>query len=165
MTSSAITVVLLFIGGLCLFTKDVGKKPKLKYFFSVLAIVVLLGAGVTILAVPLLGDFLTALTSWGKSGIWGGVIIGMFGFGLTWILVLAAMPDEFFSYDPPDWVAYAGALIPTFSVSFPGELGQRFADFIMVIAEASNNIGSGGFGGQAAGAHQAILGVASLVLT
>jgi hypothetical protein len=148
MIAGGLAVLLIVFGALCLWGKD-KVSDKLKggrYVVGVMAMLSILGAGTLVLKVPDIGPWIASLAGWaqGVNGLLGLAVAGC-ALALAVMWIGAALPDKVFSYDPPDWLAYAGLAIPSLLSSLPGSFGQGLADLIDALARGSVEVGAGWF--------------------
>jgi hypothetical protein len=107
------------------------------------------GAGL-IGAAGWIGALIDGTLGWAVRGI-NSLSNGAVGTGIAWILaaaiaalwVGAMLPDQIFSYDPPDWLVIGGLLVPSLVAMVPGRAGEFFNTTITFAGQALNS-GVGG---------------------
>lgn len=146
MIAGALTVLMIVLAGLCLWLKDKARKGK--YGFVVTAMILIMGAGTTVTQIPWLGPIIASVTTSirGAGGVGGLLVLGG-----TLVLVLmwiaAALPDRMVGYDPPDWLAYCGLVIPGLASALPGPLGRGAADLVTSLGGVGVDMGRALLGG------------------
>jgi hypothetical protein len=91
----------------------------------------LLGAG-TVGAAGWLGSWTKAALGWivravGASGsavVGTTAVVGIAALGLCIAWVLGMLPSWWIRFDPPDWLAWAGLVLPALAVQIPGPIGD-----------------------------------------
>jgi hypothetical protein len=94
----------------------------------------LLGAG-TVGAAGWLGSWTTAGLAWAVGAVGAGssavvgttAVVGIAALGLVGAWVLGMLPSWWIRFDPPDWLAWAGLVLPALAVQIPGPLGRGVA--------------------------------------
>lgn len=140
MIAGGLTVLMIVLAGLCLWLKDKAKKGK--YFFGLAGMVLVLGAGATVAQIPWIGPVIGSVTQSVRSA---GGMVSLIVLGGTLVMVLmwiaAALPDRMVGYDPPDWLAYCGLIIPGLAASLPGSLGQGMSELMTSIGGVGVSMG------------------------
>jgi hypothetical protein len=97
----------------------------------------LLGAG-TVGAAGWLGSWTRAGLAWivrvagaGTSAAVGtNAVVGIAALGLCLAWVLGMLPSWWIRFDPPDWLAWAGLVLPALAVQIPGPVGSLVSGVI-----------------------------------
>lgn len=97
----------------------------------------LLGAG-TVGAGGLLGSWIKGLLGWvvGAAGaasstlLGTSAVVGLIALGLFVAWVLGMLPERVVRFDPPDWLAWTGLVLPAIAVQIPGPAGQLVSSLI-----------------------------------
>jgi len=91
----------------------------------------LLGAG-TVGAAGWLGSWMKTALGWivgaagaGSTAVVGTTaVVGIAALALCLAWVLGMLPGWWIRFDPPDWLAWAGLVLPALAVQIPGPLGR-----------------------------------------
>jgi hypothetical protein len=144
MIAGGLTVLMIVLAGLMLWLKDKAKKGK--HIFALTILIV--GSGTTVTQIPWLGPIIDSVSTSvrGAGGIAGLIVLGG-TLALVLIWIAAALPDRMVGYDPPDWLAYCGLLIPSLVSSLPGPLGRGMADLMTSLGGVGVDIGQALLGG------------------
>ncbi len=97
----------------------------------------LLGAG-TVGAAGWLGTWTEKLLAAGVSAVGAGssavvgttAVVGVVALGLCIAWILGMLPERVVGFDPPDWLAWAGLVLPAVAVQIPGPAGDAIASLI-----------------------------------
>lgn len=97
-----------------------------------------------------IGALIDSTLGWAVRGI-NTLSHGAFGTGIAWILAAAVaavwiggmLPDNAFSYDPPDSLVIGGLLVPSLVAMVPGRAGEAM-DTVITFGGHALNQGVGG---------------------
>jgi hypothetical protein len=70
-----------------------------------------------------------------------GAAVGSTAIWIAWLVlalywVLTMLPAKYFNKSMPDWLMYAGLLLPSLAVTIPGKLGHGLAQIILGLSHA-----------------------------
>lgn len=77
----------------------------------------------------------------------GAIWVAWAALSVGWILTM--LPDRWFSRQIPDWLAYAGLILPTAATVIPGALGEALTGLFAATGTLMISAVSGLFGGAA----------------
>jgi hypothetical protein len=82
---------------------------------------------------------LNALSSWALG--FGAAPVAAFAVCILW--VLGMVPGKLFKWDPPDWLIYAGLLLPIVAAAVPGGTGEGFRELFASLGQQTNELVGG----------------------
>jgi hypothetical protein len=68
-------------------------------------------------------------------------VVGVLALGLCVAWVLGILPYRLIRFDPPDWLAWAGLILPAIAVQIPGPAGDAVASLITWTGELVVGVG------------------------
>jgi hypothetical protein len=71
-----------------------------------------------------LGGIVHAVGASSAAVIGTSAVVGIIALGLCLAWVLGILPYQVIRFDPPDWLAYAGLILPAVAVQIPGPAGH-----------------------------------------
>lgn len=71
-----------------------------------------------------------AVGAGGSALIGTTAVVGLTALGLCIAWVLGILPARVVAFDPPDWLAYAGLLLPAVAAQIPGPIGHLVGSLI-----------------------------------
>jgi hypothetical protein len=78
----------------------------------------------------LLGAVTGAVGTSSTALIGTSAVVGIIALGLCLAWVLGMLPERLIHFDPPDWLAWAGLILPAIAVQIPGPAGNLVTSLI-----------------------------------